>query len=314
MTTHQANIELVTALDDYLTKRRALGFELIMQEQHNRNFLQWLWSAGNTHASFTTAEVVAWVRGADDYKNSYQHQRLSAVRGFARYCQGLGMDVQVPNSRVLGVGKHRRMPYIYSQQEVDALIIACNDVLIHPLVQTTMAHLIGLLAVTGIRVGEALRLQSEDLDADAATLLIQANKQGSDRLIPLDPTTVEALTAYQADPHRQAVHPQANGPIFITIRGEAYRIVTIQNHFQRIRDAADFTWQGPAPWLSDLRHTFATRQMLRAYNTPGADPAATLSLLALWLGHSDPAHTYWYIEAVPELLSLAASKKNFLME
>jgi len=310
MKAHQANSQLVAIVEDYLHKRRALGFMLVEAERHCRNFLQWLWSSGNAQASFTAAEVAMWVRGADDLKSGYQYQRLSAVRGFARYCQGLGMDVQVPTGRALGAGKNRRRPHIYSQQELDALIVACRHVFIYPLVQTTMAHLIGLLAVTGIRPGEALRLRSDDLDVEAATLLIQANKHGPDRRIPLDPTTVEALVAYQADPDRQAANPQADGPIFVSVKGSAYRLVTVQTHFHRLRDAADFTWDGTVPCLSDLRHTFATRQMIQAYKTPGADPAATLGLLANWLGHSVPAHTYWYIEAVPDLLAMAAGRMD----
>lgn len=308
MSAELVNVELVTALEGYLAKRRALGFKLLMEERHMRNFLQWLWASGNTGASFTAAQAAAWVRGEGDFTSGYQHQRLSAVRCFTRYCQALAMDVQVPTTRALNAGRDRRRPHIYSQAEVDALIGACYRVFSHPLVQTTMAHLIGLLAVTGIRPGEALRLRAGDLDVGAATLLIQANKHGPDRVIPLGPTTINALTSYQADPSRQAAGPQPDGPIFVTITGSAYQRQSVGAHFQRIRAAADFTWEGPAPRLSDLRHTFATRQMIRAYTTEAADPAATLSLLATWLGHSDPAHTYWYIEAVPELLALAAGR------
>ena len=124
--------------------------------------------------------------------------------------------------------------------------------------------------------------------------------------------TIAALAEYENSPARLAAGPQPDGPLFVTVKGTGYKRVTIDAYFHRLRDAADFTWNGPAPTLHDLRHTFATRQMIRSYTGDGADPAATLSLLATWLGHSDPSHTYWYVEAVPELLALAAHRTTTL--
>ncbi|MFB9715236.1 tyrosine-type recombinase/integrase [Arthrobacter methylotrophus] len=132
----------------------------------------------------------------------------------------------------------------------------------------------------------------------------------------LHPTTVDALAKYESGPYRQTVSPPPDGPLFINTRGTVYQRETVEDHFQRIRAAANFTWEGATPCLHDLRHTFATRQMIQAYTTDDGNPAARLSLLATWLGHSDPSHTYWYIQAVPELLALAANRlsTNITME
>lgn len=310
------NADLLAALEDYLARRRALGSQLIEEERHARRFLEWLWVEANRDATFTATQAITWARGANNFKTSYQGQRLAAVRALARYCLAMGMDVQVPAANALRTGRDRRRPHIYTQDEVNALISACQHVFTPVLVQTTMANIIALLAVSGVRIGEALRLKPHDINAHEATVMIRANKHGPDRLLPLHSTTVEALAEYEMNPYRQSARPRPDAPLFVTTKGTAYQRQTIESHFGRIRAAADFTWQGSTPCLHDLRHTFATRQMIRAYTTDGGNPAGTLSLLAIWLGHSDPAHTYWYIQAVPELLALAANRINttFTME
>ena len=310
MTGRPVNAELVAALEDYLARRRALGFGLIEEERHARRFLEWLWVGGHIRASFTATQAVTWARGDGSFARSYEGQRLAAVRGLSRYCQATGMDVGVPAANASRAGRDRRRPHIYTQDEVEALIAFCRHVFTPLLVQTTMAHIIALLAVTGMRIGEVLRLHPPDINRGQGTVLIRANKHGPDRLVPLHSTTVQALTEYETSPARRAACPRPDGPLFVTVRGEAYQRTTVEAHFQRLRHAAGLTWQGPPPSLHDLRHTFATRQMIRSYTTDGADPAATLSLLATWLGHSHPSHTYWYVEAVPELLALAADRTN----
>ena len=310
MTARPVNPNLTAALEDYLARRRALGFGLIEEERHARRFLEWLWASGRPQAGFTASDVVTWARGDGGLAHSYQRQRLAAVRGLARHCHAIGLDVEVPAANALRGGRDRRRPHIYTQDEVDALISCCRKVFTPPLVQATMAHIIALLAVTGMRIGEVLRLHPPDINRGQGTVLIRANKHGPDRLVPLHSTTVQALTEYETSPARRAACPRPDGPLFVTVRGEAYQRTTVEAHFQRLRHAAGLTWQGPPPSLHDLRHTFATRQMIRSYTTDGADPAATLSLLATWLGHSHPSHTYWYVEAVPELLALAADRTN----
>lgn len=302
------NADLWSALEAYLAQRHALGFQLVEEERHARRFLEWLPASGHESTSFTVAQALSWARGDGSLKNSYQCQRLSAIRGLARYSHAIGLEVQVPPANALGAARQRRQPHIYTQDELDALIGACKRTFTHPLVRVTLAALIALLAVTGMRPGEALRLRPIDINASDATILIQANKHSPDRLIPLHRTTVEALTAYLNCPHRQAAAPPLEAPLFVTTRGKAYQRKTVEAHFQRIRAETGIAWDGAPPCLVDLRHTFATRQMIRAYTTDTGNPDATLGLLATWLGHSDPSHTYWYVQAVPELLALAAHR------
>lgn len=208
MNAQLGNADLLAALEDYLARRHALGFRLVEEERHARRFLEWLWAHGSTAAAFTAVQAVTWARGEGNLKNSYQCQRLAAIRGLSRYCRAVGMDVQVPGTHELRGGRDRRRPYIYTQEELDALIAACRRVFTPALVQDTMASVIALLAVTGMRIGEALRLSTRDIDPGEATVLIRANKHGPDRLVPLHPTTVEALARYQSDPARLAAGAQ----------------------------------------------------------------------------------------------------------
>lgn len=312
MSMRPRNRQLSALSAEYLHQRRARGYQLSEEEQHIRRFLEWLWASGNQTTTFTTIEVLKWVRGDGNFKDSYQSQRLSAVRGYTKYGQHRGFQIQIPGHDALPAARSRRVPHIYTQSEIDALIEACSTVFSHPHVGTTMATIITLLASTGLRIGEAIKVEAQDVDPESCTLLVRANKCGPQRLIPVHPTTVEALAAYQTSPSRMELSPPTDGPLFVSLRGTVHQVANIQGHFARVREAADFHWEGSTPCLSDLRHTFATRQMMRAYTSEGGDPANMLGLLANWLGHSDPSHTYWYIQAVPELLALAAERLTSL--
>src|SRR5699024_3561895 len=201
-----------------------------------------------------------------------------------------------------------RLPYIYSQTDLDRLLNTCSTFYPHPRVAVTMRTIIGLLAVTGIRIGEALRLKVGDLDVDNHLLLVHGRKTVLDRYVVLHPTTTKALTTYLSCPERVKTAPSATGPIFVNARGHGFVTETIEQHFRALADSLHLvTVAQKRPRLHDLRHTFATRHMIAAY-THGRDPARTLSLLATWLGHSSPEHTYWYLSAAPELLAAAAQR------
>ena len=159
MTNRTADGGLWAALEAYFAQRRALGFRLVEEERLARRFLEWLQASADTGTGFTVAQALSWAHGDGSLKNSYQCQRLSAIRGLARYCHAIGLDVQVPPANALRTTRDRRRPHIYTQDEVDALIEACPHVFTHPLVQATMAAVIALLAVTGMRPGEALRMR-----------------------------------------------------------------------------------------------------------------------------------------------------------
>jgi integrase len=158
-----------------------------------------------------------------------------------------------------------------------------------------------------LRIGEALNLQVDDLDVDNHLLRIKAAKS-AERLVPVHPSTTTALQQYIALPARTATHPDPHGPVFVTAKGTGYLYVSFLRLFRTVSIVAGLTPRGRArPRPHDLRHTFATAHMTAAYHR-GGDPERVLSLLATWLGHTDAAHTYWYLTATSELMTLAADR------
>lgn len=174
MTAGTPETTLTEHLEEYLVRRRALGYRLDKLELLAGQFCDWLAAHGKT--TFTSADAVTWARLPADADPSWWGMRLGAVRTFAAYLHATGVDVQVPPSGILPARAGRAAPFIYSQADIDALLAACPRVFHHRLVAETMGTLIGLLAATGIRIGEALRLTPGDIDLESGVLLIRASK------------------------------------------------------------------------------------------------------------------------------------------
>ncbi|SOK27369.1 Tyrosine recombinase XerC [Mycobacterium simulans] len=294
-------------LDVYLDARRQLGFQLKTVEYLLRQFCDWLAEHGRTDV-FTIDEAVQWALEPRDAQPVWWSQRLTAVRPFAAYLNAAGVQVPIIPKTLLPTTTTRCTPFIYSQTDVDQLLDACSSFFPNVRVAVTMRTIIGLLAATGLRIGEVTRLRVGDLDTDQNLLFVYGTKTPLDRLVPIHPSTTAALIAYINLPERLATGPSPTGPIFVNAKGGSFVIETIEQHFRALADSLQLA--GPArrrPRLHDLRHTFATGHMIAAY-TRGANPARTLGLLSTWLGHTGPEHTYWYLSAAPELLAAAAGR------
>lgn len=293
-------------LDAYLMLRRGLGFQLNDLERQVGLFCTWLEARGQTQ-TFTLDEAVTWARLNPDAHPSWWSTRLSLVRRFAGYLNATGVDVPVIPAGLLPARKPRAVPFIYSQADIDALLAACEIEFADERIAATMRTVIGLLAATGLRIGEVLSLGVDDIDPDHDVLVIKAAKSHQ-RLVPIHPSTTTALQDYIALPVRTATRPDPHGPVFVSSLGTGYAYVSFLSLFKRVRETAGLIPRGRArPRLHDLRHTFATAHMTAAY-AHGGDPDRVLSLLATWLGHSDAAHTYWYLTATSDLMALAARR------
>lgn len=293
------------ALTEYLSLRRSLGYKLDRTEKLLRQFIAYLEAEGTQVVTIENA--LAWACLPENGDSSWWTHRLSAVRGFATYLHSLDATTEVPPSDLLPWRPHRASPYLYSDEDIAALIRAAS-MLRWPLRVATYQTLIGLLATTGMRVGEAIGLNQDDLDVDRGLLVIRLAKFNKTRELPLHPTTLAALRHYLV--HRERHQPPARtAALFISPAGTRLLYCNVQWTFQRLVRQAGLEPRAAScrPRIHDLRHSFAVRTLLDAYRE-GYDAQQRLTLLSTYLGHVNPAATYWYLSAAPELLALAADR------
>lgn len=294
---------LHTALADYLATRRALGFKLTRTGALLAQFVAMLDARGCT--SVTTAAALAWAAQPPEASPRWWATRLAAVRGFAQYLQTIDPRTEVPPLGAFPARRARPVPYVYSAADV-AAVLAATDTLCSPLKTATYKTLIGLLSVTGMRVGEAVALDNRDVDRHRAVLVIRKAKFGKSREVPLHRSSLQALERYRRD--RDRLRPHRRSPsFFVSTRGTRLIYNNVHETFLRLIYAAGLGRRQPRPTLHDLRHTFAIQTVLGWYRE-GQDVEARLPLLSTYLGHVGPSSTYWYLTAVPELLEAATAR------
>lgn len=292
-------------LADYLALRRALGYRLARPEKLLGQFLDHLERAGESR--ITVAVALDWARLSANGGSNWWAYRLSAVRGFATYLHALDPAHEVPAAELLPHHPLRASPYLYSDTDIAALIAATSS-LRTPMRRATFATLIGLLAVTGIRVGEAIALNSGDVDLASGRLVVRHGKFGKTRELALHPSTVEALRRYLRLRNRLAP-ATGTSALFVSTAGTRLIYCNVHNAFHRLVRLAGLTPRSGScrPRIHDLRHSFAVAAMLDAY-AAGQDGQTRLTLLSTWLGHVHPASTYWYLSASPELMAMAGQR------
>jgi site-specific recombinase XerD len=288
----------------YLQIRRSLGFKLEGTERLLTSFAVFLDQRGAE--TVTVEDAVAFATAPDGAAPRYHALRLSAIRCFARWASQLDPAIQVPPGRLLPARPTRAAPWIYTPAQVTALLTAAAA--LKPAFRArTYATLIGLMASTGIRTGEALGLDIADFDEQAAALTV-TGKYGKTRGLPLHRTVAVQLAGYLAgrSGHRNAAESSA---LLMSTRGTRLIPQDVHQAFRALTVTAGMVPASSAcrPRLHDFRHTFAVTTMLDAYES-GADPAAVLPVLATWLGHADPGDTYWYLTGTAELLAAAAAR------
>lgn len=290
------------ALADYLRVRRAAGFKLKQAGEMLPDFVDYLDKRRGTYV--TTVAAIAWATQPRDVHPNWWRQRLVVVRGFARYLQAIDGRTEMPSLDHLPASEGiRSTPYVYSSADITALLSA-TETLRTPLRVITYRTLLGLLAVTGMRVGEAIALDERDFDRRREVLVIRKTKFDKSREAPLHPSTVQALERYLRDRNRLA--PRRRAPsLFVSIVGSRLFYQNVHETFLKLVYAAGLGDRRPRrPHIHDLRHSFAIRTVLDWYRDE-VDVEARLPLLSTYLGHIGPSSTYWYLTAVPELLEAA---------
>jgi len=229
------------------------------------------------------------------------------VRGFAKHLALVDERTEVPPAGLLPDQSHRATPYLYSTEEVARLVAAAGR-LHSPLRRATLSTLVGLLYATGMRVGEALRLDRDDIDLDQGVLVVRGSKFGKSREVLVHDSTAAALGSYAK--RRDELCPKASAPaFFVSLAGTRLRYDNFHLAFLGlVRDAGLRPRSATCrPRPHDLRHSFAVSTLIGWYRD-GGDVEPRLAQLSTYLGHVHPANTYWYLSAAPELLVLAAER------
>ena len=297
------------ALTGYLLTRRALGTQLRWPESSLRQFVDFIEVEGEEFV--TTQSAVRWAIQPVDAQRATHARRLPIVRGFAVWLQATDPRTQVPPHRILPARQRRPLPHIYSDREITELMAAAGRLRsASGLRRVTFQTLLGLLTATGLRPGEALALDVEDVDLMGGVIAVHESKFGKSRFVPLEESARAALAAYAK--LRDTI--QHHAPAFLIsdhgarlIASTTRRTFAILCQATGLRPKLGTGRLGRGPRLQDFRHTFATRRLIEWYRA-GLDVDRLMPRLATYLGHVRVAETYWYIQGVPELLHLATER------
>ena len=292
---------LSDAANEYLCLRRALGYKLRHHTWWLPDFVAFL--QAHRSAVITTELAVEWACQPVDTSPNWWSRRLSAVRLFARHHHAADPRTQIPPADLIPYRRQRKTPYLYSADEVATLMRAASQ-LSPPLMATSYASIIGLLAVTGMRVSEALDLNRDDVDCKRQLLTVHSSKFGKSRHVPLHSTTAEVLCRYARKRDKLRPHRRSSA-FFLSSTGNRVLLQNFGHVFIRLIEHAG-VGRGCSrrPRIHDLRHTFAMK-LVHGWYRAGLDVEPRLPWLSTYLGHVSPVSTYWYLTATPDLLAAA---------
>lgn len=302
-------ISMQHLVQEYLKERRDLGFALTIPGSQLQAFARFADASGH-RGPLTRQLITRWAR--DEAKRATPltwAKRIEAVRPFAKHRARVEPGTYVPDADTFGPSRRRLAPHLYTDQEIIDLLVAAGR--LSPkgtLRAATYRTLLGLIAATGLRLSEALRLTCGDVDFDAGMLTVRQTKFAKSRLVPLHPTTVRALKQYLALRQRHVLALQ-NGPFLVSAKGTALHKRTVHWVFGRLRRQLGWTARGghAAPRIHDLRHTFICRRV-RLWHEHGADIDNAMVALSTYVGHAKVSDTYWYLTAAPDLMSVAGHR------
>ncbi|RVP45316.1 tyrosine-type recombinase/integrase [Sinorhizobium medicae] len=303
-------MSLLAEQDRHLSIRRRLGADLSTDERILRRFAAFVDNDGAEYID--TRLIMRWLESLPSASAGTRGARFRVARQFAAWLHGTDPRHEVPPQGLVPGHVQRVHPHIYSDAEIIAIIEHARSLpSVYGMRGLTCSTLFGLIAVTGLRINEALRLDQTDLDIDTGVLRVRFGKLGKERLLPLDPTVAQKLESYGRE--RDRLLGRRSEALFVACKGHRLGDCGARYNFALVcqqiglRPRQDYKRHGRGPRIHDLRHTFAVRTMLNWYRS-GHDVGREMIKLTTWLGHASPTDTYWYLEAVPELLELAAAR------
>lgn len=291
------------AVQEYVDLRRSLGYKLQQAPKLLLDFVTFLQKQGSDHITIPLA--LQWAQQNPVASPVTWGKRLAHVRGFARYWSATDPRTQIPPVGLLPYRPKRAQPYLYTDQEIRNLLKAAHEM--KGFRGFTCYCLFGLLAVTGLRISEALNLRSEDVDLKQGILLIIRTKFGKSRWVPIHSSTKKVLTEYMRQ--REQKFRRATSYFFVSRNGNRLDRGEISRTFYRL--SRQIGLRDPAashgPRLHDFRHQFALRTLINWYRS-GEEVERRLPVLSTYLGHVHVSDTYWYLNTCPELMGLAVKR------
>jgi integrase len=301
--------DVTPRVEEFIALRRGLGYRSPSQERALRAFGRHLDATGH-QGPIRLESSLDWATATVSTDPSNPARRLTTIRGFLRHLAAIDGASVVPAPGLLGPTSHRKPPHIYSDAEIDDLIRATAGLTpVGGLRPHCYATLFGLIACTGLRIGEALALTCGDVDLAGGMITVRAGKRGRTRLVPLHPSAVPPLSDYAANRRRRHGAPEQDAAFFRTDRSDRISYNAANHTFTMLRQQLGWTAAGRsrAPRVHDLRHRMVVRR-IQAWHAEGVDVDANLAALATYLGHVEVRDVYWYLSAVPELMSIIADR------
>ncbi len=294
-------------LAEYLDLRRKLGFKAEREAWLLTKFVSFLRAEQRTF--ITTELALAWAKQPADAHPSWWASKLSVVRGLAKHAHLIEARHQVPPRDLLPRYGRRTTPSIYSSDEIARLLRAAREMpsrITKGLLfrRATYETLLGLVAASGLRIGEAIRLDDGDVDWPNQLIIIRESKFGKSREVVLHTSVVRALRRYAKQ--RDHAHPHPRSPsFFVSLAGTRLIYNNVHSTFARLLRLAGI--RRAKARVHDLRHTFIVRTILQ-WHQQGVDVDSRMPALSTYVGHRDPSSTYWYVSATPELMALIARR------
>ncbi|MEA2023538.1 MAG: tyrosine-type recombinase/integrase [Actinomycetota bacterium] len=294
---------LSTHVDDYLALRRALGFKLEREGRWLAELAAYVDAAGG--GTLTSELAIAWASERGSAGPNGWAKRLGVARKFATYLQAILPATEVPPPGVFPARRHRPTPYLWSPEDIRGLLDGARA-LRSPLRGATHEAIFGLLAATGMRIGEAIGLERNDVDLGAGVITIRHAKFDRPRFVPLHATVTAALERYTAERDRLCPRPRSTA-FFVSSVGTRLNRSGVAKTLRQITTEMGIRTETVHPRLHDLRHSFAVRTLIE-WQRSGVSVDEEIGVLSTYLGHVSPAGTYWYLSASPELMALAAER------
>jgi integrase/recombinase XerD len=298
---------LQNAIEDYIALRRSLGFKLNDMAADLTKFASFLEQKAAPY--ITTALALEWAMQSTDHLPSHWARRLGFVRVFARHWSATDPRTEIPPAGLLPFRAQRARPYLYTEQEIQRLLAAAKSLSPASGLRPWTYHcLFGLLAVSGLRISEAIKLERQDVDFYQGVLTIRQTKFNKNRLIPLHTSTRDVLSEYAE--HRDRLVPNPSSSCFLLNDcGRCLEKSAVRRTFYDL--SRQIGLRGPAdhtgPRIHDFRHRFALNTLIQWYRA-GEDIERRLPVLSTFLGHAHVADTYWYLSIHPELMGLATER------